>query len=98
MKSQKRFNTKKQSVNTQKKLTLKDILGIVIFSILCVSSFLFSIFFFLVSIITKNSQYLVSVFIYLIIAIGSFLFLFKFSNKDKNEQTTNSTGITFPGL
>lgn len=98
MKSQKRFNTKKQSVNTQKKLTLKDILGIVIFSILCVSSFLFSIFFFLVSIITKNSQYLLSVFIYLIIAIGSFLFLFKFSNKDKNEQTTNSTGITFPGL
>ena len=98
MKYQKKFITQKLPVNFQKKLTVSDISAIVIFSILCVSSFLFSIFFFIISILTKNPNYLIYVVIYLIIAIGSFPFLFKFSNKDKNEQATNSTGITFPWL
>lgn len=94
----KKVLTPKPNVENEKEITSSDVLAITIFSAICVSSFLFSIFFFIVSIATKNPNYLISVGAYLLVAIISFPYLFKFSNKDKNEKTTNSTGITFPWL
>ena len=91
-------NTQKRNVENEKGLNTSDISAIIIFSIICVSSFLFSIFFLIISVFIKNSKYLIGVFVYLLIAIISFLYLFKFSNKDKNEQATSRTRIAFPWL
>ena len=94
----KKSATKKQSADNKIKLVTSDIVAIIIFSMNCVISLVLSIFFFIISVSTRNQSYLILTIIYFIVSIVSLLFLFKFSNKGKNEQTTNRIGTPQPQL
>lgn len=93
----KKSTTKSQSAKSKVNKTEKneivfsDVLGISIYSMVCVSSFVLSILFLVLFLLTQNTNYLISILVFLVVGIGSLIYLFKISDKNKNGQTTNSS-------